>query len=954
MNHAFIEPLETRIAPATLSIASPAGIKEGDSGATDLTFLVTLTSDATSEVTVHFSTADGTATTADNDFTPATGTLTFALGERSKEIKVPIVGDTNVEPHETFKVMLDTPTGDDVTLGIATATGTILNDDIPKIFIDDPTIVEGDSGTSDLVFHVTLSAASAESITVDFATADGTAKIGGLFPDYVTKAGALTFAPGETSKTIAVAILGDTFKEADNDTFFVNLSGAVNGFLSDVQGVGTIANGADDVVGIKVSDAATVEGDNPNINQANRAIFQVELSDKTASAVTFTSSTRNGTAIKGDDYQENTGVNTIAAGRTDFMLMVPIRGDAAFEATESFFVDLSNFSANVTPVGTDAGGVLHARGTIYNDDVQSLAGGRTVQWIDVDGDLVTLKISKGSLNTLGLVPAGSVGGRHLETLDLFAQRGGVGQFAGASISIVAEKQPGFPGVSDGRVDVGQIISAVILQTELQFIGVDLGVVTVDGDLGRIVAGDVFSTPAIARLDVFSLGAKSSPNGVESDVLGPIGSVHVASTLEGYLHVIGQEFGRIGTLRVDGAIKGGADPNSGSVAVTGRIGTVIVKDILGGDGVVSGGLFGNSNTGGSIGNVTVTGSIVGGAGGLSGKITAPRIGNVTVAGDVRGGTGIFSGGIGLDALATVRDASNNPIAILGATGSLGAVKIGGNLVGSTGDDSGKIGSGGNLSSATVLGSVIGGTGNGAGGIAVVGALGRLDVRGDVEGGDAPTGQTLNLSGFVAAGSIASGTIGRDLKAGVNHGDGISNSGVVRTGALGALLIGGDVKGSAANPAIISAIGNIKSVVIKGAVNFAEILAGYNNATAFDSPVGFRGAAVNPDAQIGSVVIEKSVFGLNIVAGASAGTGGRFGDATDVLSGGANSPRILSQIASVIFKGAILPNDASFGIVAQSIVSAKVGPTPVPLARGPGNDSSVAIGGVTNFRAVELHV
>lgn len=111
--------------PPTLSIAS-ASTTEGNSGTKPLTFTVTLSAAASSTVTVHFTTADGTAT-AGSDYTAASGTLTFAAGETSKTLSVTIAGDKTVEPDETFTVTLSGAVG--ATISAATATGTILNDD---------------------------------------------------------------------------------------------------------------------------------------------------------------------------------------------------------------------------------------------------------------------------------------------------------------------------------------------------------------------------------------------------------------------------------------------------------------------------------------------------------------------------------------------------------------------------------------------------------------------------------------------------------------------------------------------------------------------------------------------------------------------------------------------------------------------------------------------------------
>jgi uncharacterized repeat protein (TIGR01451 family) len=106
----------------------------------------------------------------------------------------------------------------------------------PSISIGDAAVVEGNTGTTPAVFMVSLSAASGEIVSVNYATADGSA-IAGI--DYVATAGTVTFPPGTTSRPVSVPVIGDFAFEPDQ-TFFVNLSNPVNGRIARGQGVGTI------------------------------------------------------------------------------------------------------------------------------------------------------------------------------------------------------------------------------------------------------------------------------------------------------------------------------------------------------------------------------------------------------------------------------------------------------------------------------------------------------------------------------------------------------------------------------------------------------------------------------------------------------------------------------------------------------------------------------------------
>ena len=113
----------------------------------------------------------------------------------------------------------------------------------PSITIDNVAVAEGNSGTSTATFTVSLAPAISQPVTVNYATANGTAASG---IDYAATSGTLTFDPSMTTRTISVAVTGDaTFEQ--NETFFVNLSLPTNATIADQQGTGTIVN--DDVAG---------------------------------------------------------------------------------------------------------------------------------------------------------------------------------------------------------------------------------------------------------------------------------------------------------------------------------------------------------------------------------------------------------------------------------------------------------------------------------------------------------------------------------------------------------------------------------------------------------------------------------------------------------------------------------------------------------------------------------
>jgi hypothetical protein len=217
---------------------------EGDAGTTNMNFTVTLTSQSShGAIFFSYATANGTAT-APPDYASASGGLMFPAGAggATMTISITINGDTSVETNETFFVNLSNADGAVIT--DAQGTGTIIDDDsgptLPTLSINDVFIQEGDSGTVDAILTVSLSAASNSAVSVNYATADGSATV--QDDDYRSRSGTVTFPAGDGSpKSVSISIVSDSRSEPD-ETFFVNLSSPAGAAITDGQGVCTIFN----------------------------------------------------------------------------------------------------------------------------------------------------------------------------------------------------------------------------------------------------------------------------------------------------------------------------------------------------------------------------------------------------------------------------------------------------------------------------------------------------------------------------------------------------------------------------------------------------------------------------------------------------------------------------------------------------------------------------------------
>jgi hypothetical protein len=307
-----------------LSINSLSSAEDGTA-----TFTASLSAASGQTVTVAYATANGTAV-AGSDYTAASGTLTFGPGVTSQPIAISVLGDLVDEVDETFMVTLGNPTG--ATLGVATGTATIVDDDLaPTLTVGDASVTEGNTGSVQATFTVTLSAPSGRQVTVAYATASGTAVAG---TDYTAANGTVTFAPGVTSQPVNISVLGDVLDEP-NETLSVALSTPVHATLSDGNGAGTIKDD-DPRPSLAINDVTVAEG-----NQETVTTFTVTLSAMSGQAVTVNYETGRGTARAGSDYTSASGTLTFAPGTTTATVTVTILGDTTREAIETFEVRLS-------------------------------------------------------------------------------------------------------------------------------------------------------------------------------------------------------------------------------------------------------------------------------------------------------------------------------------------------------------------------------------------------------------------------------------------------------------------------------------------------------------------------------------------------------------------------------------------------------------------------------------
>ncbi|MHA3770753.1 beta strand repeat-containing protein [Verrucomicrobiota bacterium sgz303538] len=568
-----------------------------------------------------------------------------------------------------------------------------------------------------------------------------------------------------------------------------------------------------------------------------------------------------------------------------------------------------------------------------------VAPAAVVTYTDIDGDIVRITASKGPLDAGDLAFVGGGNSGQLATLNLTDAA-----FDGANITFSVTKAAGGNGLADvGRINAGTN---------------DLGSIVVKGDLGVIDAGSGNATGfAIKSLSVRSMGiygvaTQGGGGDLQSDINGALGALRVQGDVkDATLSASGGAFATIGQITIGGSLIGGANGGSGAIRSEGDIGTVkIGHDLQGGAGIASGAI----TSGGKLARLIIGGSIVGGPENASGAVFSNSdMGAIKIGHNILGSMGLGSGSIASSGkLMSVTiggsifgDAGFNS-GTISSDADMGKVKIGHDLTG-VDDVSGRIISSGKLAGAMIGGSLIGGLissssdlgtvkidGSLTGGLIVtVGNLGAVKIGGDLKGGSiSGTQATLTESGSIlSAHRIASVTIGGSIISGIDTSTGGSltlNASIRAFDDIGAITVKGSIIGNVNpngdSPVIISARGQaaptgtsdiaIGKINIGGRVEHALILAGYNGSVNAGDTAA---AALNGNAQIGSVTVGGDWLASSIAAGVVDTGNDGFGNADDTVIGGGAS---IAKIASILIRGVVAGTATSgdhFGFVSHQI-------------------------------------
>jgi hypothetical protein len=329
-------------------------VAEGDNGTTQLSFTVTLSEATSDDVTVDYTTSDDTASDTTDYTAVGAGTLRINAGDTQATITIAVNGDTDIESDETLRLDLSDPRNAE--LGDAQAIGTIANDDFPVVNLSNASVVEGDSGTADLAFVVSLSAPAIGPVSLRYDSSNISAEAGS---DYTATSGTLILPEGDVVATIVVPVNGDMAFEPD-ETLVLSLTNLTSNARFGISSAfGTILS--DELPSVSVAPAAVTEGQ----SGTQALTFLVALNAPTLGPVIVDFATSDtGSANAGNDYQAISGSVTIDEGLTDASITVLVNGDVIPEANETFLVTLSALNGNAE---LDASAAV-AVGTINDDD----------------------------------------------------------------------------------------------------------------------------------------------------------------------------------------------------------------------------------------------------------------------------------------------------------------------------------------------------------------------------------------------------------------------------------------------------------------------------------------------------------------------------------------------------------------------------------------------------------
>lgn len=294
--------------------------------------------DPNAVITVDYASANGSAASG-SDYSSVSGSLTFQAGDEEEQIVVPIINDGIAEGIEDFTVTLSNP--GNATLAATnsnagpSASITIADDESTTATIQfSSSAYRVNEASASTIISVVRSGALQSASSVQYETASGSAQPG---QDYTTQADTLTFAAGETMRTIEIPIITDDFVEPA-ESFTISLANpSTNAALGPRQNAVVTIDDVASTVRFEPAAYTHVEGSSPEVTVK----VVLERSSDSEGNVTVDYMTKDGSANAGLDYDSRSGTLVFEPGQTEKFVSIPIVNDQMAESAENFVVELS-------------------------------------------------------------------------------------------------------------------------------------------------------------------------------------------------------------------------------------------------------------------------------------------------------------------------------------------------------------------------------------------------------------------------------------------------------------------------------------------------------------------------------------------------------------------------------------------------------------------------------------
>ena len=330
-------------------------------------------------VSVNFTNLGSSTATAGSDFVATNGLLVFAPGVTTNTFSVTVINDGLAEVSEYINMRLQNATN--CSLGTNSLIITVLTNDSAYLSWSTATTNLAETGGS-LTLTLNRTGTTNNAVTVAFTTTNVTASVG---VDYTLTNGTLSFAAGETNKTITVAVADDDLQEAD-ETFRVVLSAPTDATI--VLGTNTVSITDDDgSVVTLTTNAVTLAETNTSVT------LTVIRSGATNTAVAVDFTTTNVTASSGSDYTATNGTLSFAPGVTTNTVTITLADDLTYEGDETFRFVLSGLTNATLATGTNTL-------TITDNDIAYLGfTAATSSASELDSSVIVTVERTGSTNT---------------------------------------------------------------------------------------------------------------------------------------------------------------------------------------------------------------------------------------------------------------------------------------------------------------------------------------------------------------------------------------------------------------------------------------------------------------------------------------------------------------------------------------------------------------------------